>query len=146
MSSAGLVGGQNPSMGKGEPNNPEFQRPYFLCSLHQCCRPLKTEKDLGFSKRDSAVRISAQRPTHAENNFQSLVTERLPPKARWSLTVLPWRPPKASSSVSRSYNSDSFEGEWIGSTNPKCSFIYNKSSHVFILANQQKKHNLGKRH
>lgn len=71
---------------------------------------------------------------------------KTPPKARWSLTVLPWRPPKASSSVSRSYNSDSFEGEWIGSTNPKCSFIYNKSSHVFILANQQKKHNLGKRH
>lgn len=145
MSSAGLVGGQNPSMGEGEPNNPEFQTPYCLFSLHQCCRPLKIEKDLGFSKRDSAVRISAQRPTHAENHFQYLAIERLPRKQDGP-SLLPWRPPKASSSVSRSYNSDSFEGEWIGSTKPKCPYIYNKSSHIFILANQQKKCNLGKRH
>lgn len=78
MSSAGLVGGQNPSMGKGEPNNPEFERPYCLFSLHQCCRPLKIEKDLGFSKRDSAVRISAQRPTHAETIFNPLLPKSSP--------------------------------------------------------------------
>lgn len=73
MSSAGLMGGQNPSMGGRESNHlvfqRVFQRPYFLSSLYQCCQSLKIRKGLDFGEHDSAVQICAQRSTHAENHF-----------------------------------------------------------------------------
>ena len=135
---------KNPSMGEEQPNKPMYQRLCFLTSLPQCCQPLKTGRVLASGSMTLLGKSVHRDPLMLKTIFDtSLLIDSI--GSKMSLILLPWKSPEASSSVSRVLSTAGLAIQtlwgWMGRSQKNQNahlLTYNKSCHIFILANQQK--------